>query len=82
MIARKNEGVPIKEIARLAEVSPRRVYQILQESGIEGDSTDNSKPAPVGNQPDGVSAEGSEIRLNSDFAPESETLKQGFDSEA
>ena len=76
VLALKEEGVPIKEIARLAGVSPRRVYQILQEAGAEGNFTDPSNPAPVCNQTESASGAGSEIQLDLFPAPESEASVQ------
>jgi hypothetical protein len=81
VLALKEEGVPIKEIARLAGISPRRVHQILKNPGCDKKSSDTFNDSPVYNPVEGAPDSENGNPLNLDSASESEALKRGFDSE-
>ncbi|HUT54378.1 MAG TPA: helix-turn-helix domain-containing protein [bacterium] len=76
VLALKEEGVPIKEIARLAGISPRRVHQIIKNERPDKIISGTFDDSPVCNQVEGVSDKGSEIQLNLLPAPESDASVQ------
>jgi predicted transcriptional regulator len=76
VLALKEEGVPIKEIARLAGISPRRVHQIIKKAECEEKSSDTLDDSPVYNPAEGASDAGEGKPLNSDSAPQSAASDQ------
>ena len=76
VLALKEEGVPIKEVARLAGISPRRVYQILKKELSDEKTSDTFDSFPVCNPVEGKSDGEDGNSLNSDSAPESEASVQ------
>ena len=76
VLALKDEGVPIKEIARLAGISPRRVHQIVKKERSDEKSSDTFDDSPVCNPVEDAPDAGERNPLNSDFAPELEASVQ------
>ncbi len=81
VLALKDEGVPVKKIARLAGISPRRVHQILKKERSDEKSSDTFDSFPVCNPVEGAPESGEGNPLNSDFPPESEASDQEIEND-